>query len=162
MPSNAGSFPLKLSQFFVTNSSYWKAQQLASQTAIALSEQNTQWSIVFQKHLYWNKQLTTLFVMQEALYFFLIIHFYIMIQGQSNFTQAFSAVIMRVYSFLIISIESTTQMQLCSWLLASNLQVHACMIKQFFCCTSNICWMFNKLSHIFSAPRLKKQKVIVM
>ena len=39
-----------------------------------------------------------LFAMQEVLYFFLVIHFCIMLQDQSNFTQAVSAVIMQVYS----------------------------------------------------------------
>jgi len=54
--------------------------------------------IVFQKRLYQNKQLTTLFAMQEVLNFFPIIHFYKTMQDQSNFTEVLSTVIMQVYS----------------------------------------------------------------
>jgi len=39
-----------------------------------------------------------LFAMQEVVYFFLTIDFYITIKDQSNFTQAFSIVIVQVYS----------------------------------------------------------------
>jgi len=36
--------------------------------------------VVFKKQLYWNEQLTTLFAVQEVLFYFFVIHFGIMMQ----------------------------------------------------------------------------------
>jgi len=69
-----------------------------------------QTSIVFQKQLCWFEQLTTLFVVQEVLYFFLTIHFYITMQNQINFTHGYSTPRMANPQFVSGSLLSFMQL----------------------------------------------------
>jgi len=69
---------------FISNSSYWKARQLASEIVAALSEQNISQASYFENSLFRIKQLTILFAAQKFC-LFLVIPFYIAMQSiQSN------------------------------------------------------------------------------
>jgi len=89
-----------------------------------ISEQNTSQVSYFENSLFRIKQLMTLFAAQEVLHWFRVIHVYITMQcNQSNFN---SIVLLRSdFASILITppslIDSSPQMQLCSWLSASIL-----------------------------------------
>jgi len=118
---------------FISNFSYWKARQLASKIVATLSEQSVSQASYFENCLFRIKQLTTLFAAQEVLYWFRVSHLYITMQcSQSNCN---SIVLLRSdFASIFITppslIDSAPQMQLCSWLSASILQVYVRMDKQ--------------------------------
>jgi len=53
---------------FISNFSYWKAQQLASKIVAALSEENISQAPYFENSVFRIKHLTMLFAAQEVLY----------------------------------------------------------------------------------------------
>ena len=69
---------------FISNFSYWKARQLASEIVATLSEQNISQASYFENSFFRIKQLTILFAAQKV-YWFRVIHCYIVTQSnQSN------------------------------------------------------------------------------
>jgi len=76
---------LHWNHIFISNFSYWKMRQLASEFVAALSEQNISQASYFENSLFRIQQLTMLFAAQEVLYWFRVLHFYIAMQSnQSN------------------------------------------------------------------------------
>jgi len=66
------------SYMFMKNFSYWKVQQLASDIVVTFSELHISHALHFENSLFKIEQLTMLFAAQEILYWFQVIHFYMM------------------------------------------------------------------------------------
>jgi len=147
-----GSFPLKL--YFYRHLLLLKGTTASLKIVAALSEQHISQALYFENSLFRIKQLTMLFVAQEVLYWFRIIHFYITMQSNQSNCNSIVLLCSRFALYLKHPHLDDSSLHRRSCAAGCSHRFYKCMcvwINSSHCCTINICRMLDKQS-IFSAP----------